>query len=97
MCFLDEAVLLVGTIGGAVFGLGFAGFEAEPLKLFEVDGSATCIRAAPDGRSLLVSSTAGLVYGYARREETVFELRFKHLLHAPAPASERFGSLRSPR
>ena len=96
MCFLDDQVFLVGSIGGAVFGLGFPGFEAEPLKLFEVEGSVTCLRATSDGRALLLCTTAGYLYSYTKLEETVFELSYKHLLHPPAEASDKFGSLRRP-
>ncbi len=54
----------------------------------------TCIRATPDGHALLLCTTAGYLYCYTKVEETVFELSYKHLLHPPAEASDKFGSLR---
>lgn len=94
MCFLDDEVMMIGCLGGSVFALGLPMLPTEPIKVFEVDGGVTTMRSGSGGQHLILSTTSGLVYVYNRREESIFELIFKNMLHPPAESSVLFGSLR---
>lgn len=91
---MDDEIMMIGCLSGAVFALGLPMCPTEPVLVFEVDGSVTTMRSGNGGEYLILSTTSGLVYVYSRREESIFELIFKNMLHPPAESSVMFGSLR---
>jgi len=93
VCFLDNEVLMIGSTSGAVFALGLPMFPTEPVKVFEVEGGVTTMRAY-GGQTIMLCTTSGYIYVYERREDPVFDLVFKNMLHAPSERSDKFGSLR---
>ena len=66
----------------------------EPVRICEVEGGVTTIRAHSNGIHFMLCTTQGYIYCFHKLEEGIFEQCFKNMLHPPLESSEKFGSLR---
>lgn len=95
ICYLDDEILLIGSISGAVFAYGLPMMPHEAIKLFDVEGGVTTIRAHNNGVHFMLCTTQGYIYCFHKLDDGVFEQCFKSMLHLPSESSEKFGSLRT--